>query len=277
VAGRHVALEGGCTLKRIIAAGAGCAAILAAVFLFNRWVLSVSSGYMDENRFHNAHITAQAVIPFDPFLYIPSSVYREHMSEIRTRESIRRFSLFHPMQDETTADIGFLDDHIYGNFRGYDFSELWNRYTDIIRAFEAEEHEKVPELYSGFFAHLKKDVPAQKKGLIQQMAMFHTDYMRRLHKKGDILENISFNMEKFSETGSDRYIRDIINLLRDFDVMFELRYKEDQPLHYVHSTLMRNTVLFQAHAVNYLNNKNRDKLVEIYDSTLKPVVRRGHW
>ena len=120
------------TLKILL----GLVIIFCAVSLFNRIVLMVSKRYINDGQFYTARIITGAVITFDPFLYIPHPVYRDHLTDINTRESIRRFTLFHPISDTGNIDTEHIDNRLYDEFRGYDFGDLWKGYMSIISAYD---------------------------------------------------------------------------------------------------------------------------------------------
>jgi hypothetical protein len=263
-------MEGSGTLKKKVAAG--FLLILLAVFLFNRCVLRVSSACLEDGELLLARITAQAAIPFDPFLYILSPEYSEHLSDIRTAESIRRFGLFHAMKSAKIPDIPHIDNHTYGAFSSYDFTTLWEMYTDLF-SDNGTGSEKEVRAHERFCRNIGIQPAEAESSLYNQLVMYHIDYTRRLDERKVMFSNISFLIDRFEKNGSRCYVKDIINILRDFDMEFELRYGKKQPLYYVHSTLIRNTVLFQAYAIDFLNTNDRKKLVNAYTMTLKPIIR----
>ncbi|MFC1479320.1 hypothetical protein ACFL6F_01880 [Planctomycetota bacterium] len=258
-------------MKGVLKALPGFVLILSAVILFNRLVLTVSAGYIEEDKFYTARITSGAVIPFDPFLYAPSPVYRDNLTEIYTGETIRRFALFHPMHDKAEVDTVNIDTHLYDEFRDYDFGDMWKTYMSIISACRRSQKIAL-EQYDIFYRRLGKTPPEKDRELCEQLEMFHDDYIKRLEKKKDIFDNAGFYMEKFSQTGSGLNVKNTISLFRDFDIDFELRYEKDQPLYYIHNTLIRKAVLFQGYAINYLKDNDAEKLNNMYGKTLKPVI-----
>jgi len=248
--------------------------ILLVSFFFNRAVLSTARRYAEAGMPEAAFRAARTAAPFDPLLYIGRPDYFDLLSRIRAAESVRRFSVFHPVRDkEGCVDTGYMDRYFFGEVRGYRFADVWKRYRRLIRLLghgETDAREAYREFYAFLGIVCRKDPGPD---VWERMRIFHRDYARRLKRMRALFGRVRDFMEDFLRCGGESSLWGVINVLRDFDMAFELRYPEEQPLRFVHSLLVRTTVLFQARAINvFLEKERRGELERFYREEMLPAL-----